>query len=183
MSEKYASTFVEWQVLLFWHFRFRFQFFRFRFQLFSIFSFYFYLSFHHSFVLVLVFVNKFVIFSFFTIFVFVFVNENHTADQSACTLETVSLVNEIIHANENLAADVKRVRAVVEIYAWDAVETSCRGDVGALTTDGKTDEVLAHRELDMMLLVRQTGLYSRVLHHQMYTHMDHEILSTKTSPA
>ena len=64
----YASTFVEWQVLMFW--RFRFQFFHFRFLFFRF-------SFHHFFVLVLVFVNKFVIFSFFTIFVFV--NENHTA--------------------------------------------------------------------------------------------------------
>ena len=89
----YSSTFVEWQVLLFWYFRFRCQFFDFVFNRFLFSRF----SFRHFFVFVLVFVNEWVIFSFFTIYT-VFVNEN----QTAATMTDVTLVAELKSRRINL---------------------------------------------------------------------------------
>lgn len=54
--------------------------------------------------------------------------------------------------NTNLATNIKRARVIIEIDAGDAVDTPCRGDVRALTADGKTDEILAYCELRVILV-------------------------------
>jgi len=46
---------------------------------------------------------------------------------------------------------VERARVVVEIYAGDAVDAPCGGDVCALSTNGKADEILMNNKLGMIL--------------------------------
>ena len=58
--------------------------------------------------------------------------------------------------DNNLAADGKRARVVVEIYAGDAVDTSRHRDVRTLAADSQTNQLLTYGKLGMMLLFRRT---------------------------
>ena len=75
------------------------------------------------------------------------------------------LIKIIKTTDTNLATYLKRASLVVKIYVGDTFNVSRSGDVTALSTNRKSNEIVTNHKLGMMLWHRRTWLQSRALRH------------------